>query len=254
MQKKILFPLSFLFALASSSALAVDAEQEKFNKMMDSYLSTESNLGKIGDALESHFRKKQDQQRVAAQQAEEQRAEQQFKNPVKVEIGSSPVMGKADAKVTIVEFSDFQCPFCSRGKAIVDEVAKQYGDKVKVVFKHLPLPMHSQAEPAARASIAAQNQGKFWEMHDLLFENQQNLNEEEYKKFAKQLGLDMAKFEADYKSDKAAKQVQEDMKLATSLGVNGTPGFFINGVELQGAQPPQVFKKIIDRWLAETKK
>ena len=120
---------------------------------------------------------------------------------------------------------------------------------VKLVLKNLPLPFHKRAKPAARAALAAGAQGKYWEMHDLLFENQSKLDDATFFKHAEKIGLDMAKFKADYNGEKFAKMVDEDMALATKLGVRGTPGFFINGVKLQGAQPLPEFKRIIDEWL-----
>ena len=136
----------------------------------------------------------------------------------------------------------------------MEEVLKEYPDKVKLVFKHLPLGFHKEAKPAAIAANAAGRQGKFWEMHDLLFEKQRELNSDLYPKLAKQLGLDMDKFNADMKDEAIAKQVDEDAKQANKLGVRGTPGFFVNGVQVKGARPLSHFKKLIDRWLDETKK
>ena len=160
-----------------------------------------------------------------------------------------PVIAPTDAAVTVVEFSDFQCSFCSREKDRMDYILKEYPGKVKVAFKHLPLAFHPQAKPAARAAVAAQKQGKFWEMHDQLFNSQDQLSEELYPQLAKQLGLDLAKFKADYDSAEVAKQVEEDAALATKLGIQGTPGFFVNGVEVRGARELPYFKKLIDRWL-----
>ncbi len=250
MRKRFSCLVIALAIILPSSASALD--QKEFNKSMDAYLAGDGNLEKLGDALERYFRSKQEKQRVAAQQAEEERLEDQFKNPVKIEVGKSPVKGPADAKVTVIEFSDFQCPFCSRGMKTMYDVAKEYPKDVKIVFKHLPLPFHPQAKPAARASIAANNQGKFWEYHDKLFENQSSLNDETYMAIAKELGLDMEKFKKDYEDPATAAQVEEDAALATKLGVRGTPGFFVNGVQVRGAQPLPKFKQLIDRWLEKS--
>ena len=133
------------------------------------------------------------------------------------------------------------------------ELAAAYPEKVKVSFKHLPLPFHPEAKPAAIASIAAHRQGKFWEMHDKLFENQGSLGADLYSKLAKDLCLDVAKFEADLKDPAVAKQVDEDAALATKLGIRGTPGYFVNGVQVRGAQPLPKFKQLVDRWLAKSK-
>jgi protein-disulfide isomerase len=168
-----------------------------------------------------------------------------------VKVGASPAKGPASAAVTIVEFSDFQCPYCSRVGPTLAKALSDYPDDVRVVYKHYPLSFHPQALPAAKASAAAGKQGKFWEMHDLLFQNQRRLNEAAFKGFAEKLGLDMAQFEKDYASAEIAKLVQEDMTLARSLGVTGTPGFFVNGRFMSGAQPYSAFKSKIDAELAK---
>jgi len=215
----------------------------------DSYLKNDANVEKVGTALEAYFKKKRFQQQAQARQAEDKKLEDQFNNPVKVDIGTSPSKGPEDARITVIEFSDFQCPFCRRGAKTMEDVLKEYPKDVKLVFKNLPLPFHPQAKPAARASLAAANQGKFWEMHDELFNNQSSLSDETYMKLAKKIGLDMEKFKADYADPKTAKMVDDDAALATKLGIRGTPGFFVNGVQVRGAQPLPKFKELIDRWL-----
>ena len=156
-----------------------------------------------------------------------------------------------DPLVTVIEFSDFQCPFCSRGAETAEQIKKEYGDNVRVVFKHLPLPFHKEAEPAARAAIAAGKQGKFWEMHDLLFENQKAMktNPSLFTELAKKLGLNMSKFDKDYNDPAVIAQVKEDAALAGKVGARGTPNFFVNGVQLVGAQPFPAFKTEIDKQL-----
>jgi protein-disulfide isomerase len=169
-----------------------------------------------------------------------------------VAVGKSPAKGPANAPVTIVEFSDFQCPYCSRVGPTLQKVLEDYPKDVRVVYKHYPLSFHKQALPAAKASAAAGRQGKFWEMHDLLFQNQRELNEAAFKGYAQQLGLDVAQFEKDYASPGVAQEVEADMTLARSLGVTGTPGFFVNGRFLSGAQPYSAFKTKIDAELKES--
>ena len=246
------FFISTLMVLTSAN-MAIAAEPPKansnFDKEMEQYLANDDNVKKVGDALERYFRKKQQDQAQNAQKAEQDRLENQFKNPVKVDIGSSPVRGPSDAQITVVEFSDFQCPFCQRGAATMDELMKMYPKEVKVVFKNLPLPFHDKAKPAAKAALAAQQQGKFWEMHDLLFQNQQDLSDEAFIKYAGDLGLDIEKFKAALNSPEIDKLVEADADQARKLGVNGTPGFFVNGVLVSGAQPLPAFKAIVDRWL-----
>ena len=165
------------------------------------------------------------------------------------------IKGDSDkAIVTIVEFSDFQCPFCSRGANTIDEVVKAYGDKVRVVFKHTPLPFHDKARPAHAAAIAAGRQGKFWEFHDKAFANMQALTEENFAAWAKELGLNMAKFDADRKNPETDKQIQADIDLGASVSIRGTPGFMINGRKVVGAQPLPVFKAVVDEEIAKAEK
>jgi protein-disulfide isomerase len=228
---------------------ATTARAESFDKEMESYLTKDDNVEKLGNALERYFMKKRQQAQESQAKAEADKMEQQFKNPVKVDAGESPVRGKPDAKVTIVSFSDFQCPFCSRGASTMEEIMKAYPNDVKLVFKNLPLPFHQEAKPAARAALAAYRQGKFWEMHDQLFKNQQALGKDLYVKIAEDLGLDVEKFKKDMEDEKLEKTVEEDAALATKLGVQGTPGYFVNGVLVSGAQPFPQFKLLIDRWL-----
>lgn len=164
-----------------------------------------------------------------------------------------PVHGAKDALVTIFEVSDFQCPFCSRVGPTIKQVMETYPNDVRVVWANQPLPFHDRAKPSAIAAMAAHRQGKFWEMHDKLFANQRDLTDENYQKWAKELGLDMTKFNADLKDEAIAKQIERDSAIATALGARGTPGFFINGKMLSGAQPFEQFKKEIDDSLAAAK-
>lgn len=157
-----------------------------------------------------------------------------------------PSVGPADAKVTIVEFSDFECPFCSRGKAVMDEVLKKYEGKVRLVFRQYPLSFHSHAKKAAEAALCADAQGKFWPMHDALFADQKGLEISALKRKARALSLDDAAFASCLDGGSKAEAVAEDMAAAQKVGVTGTPAFFINGVMLSGAMPFEEFERIID--------
>ena len=171
----------------------------------------------------------------------------------KVTVGKAPVTGSASAKVTIIEFSDYQCPFCSRVEPTIEKVKHTYGKDVRVAFKHSPLPFHPNAAPAARAAMTAQEQGveKFWAFHTKLFENQDKLDEQHFAEFAQQVGLDVSKFKNDLGQNKAKydAQIEADKAEAAKFGANGTPHFFINGRKLAGAQPFENFQKIIDEEL-----
>ncbi len=131
--------------------------------------------------------------------------------------------------MTIVEFSDFQCPYCSRLQPILREVLKTYPKEVKLVFKDFPLSFHKQAKNAAKAARASGEQGKYWEMHDLIFANYDKLTEEMFTEFASQLGLDTKKFTADYSGTKYDGLIKDDMSLGQRVGVRGTPTLFLNG-------------------------
>lgn len=162
-----------------------------------------------------------------------------------------PARGPDNAKVTIVEFSDFECPFCSKAEDSVNQVMEQYAGKVKLVFRHFPLSFHPHAAKAAEAAMCAEEQGKFWEMHKVLFANQQKLGVEDLKAHATTLGLDAAKFNACLDGGSKKALVDADQKAGAEAGVNGTPAFFINGKLLSGALPFPEFKKVIDAELAK---
>jgi protein-disulfide isomerase len=163
-----------------------------------------------------------------------------------VKLGDAPVKGPANAKVTLIAFSDFQCPFCSRAVPTLKQVEEDYKGKIRIAFKQLPLPFHDKAHLAAEASLAANEQGKFWQMHDKLFANQQALDRPSLEKYAEELGLNMSKFRAALDSGKFKERVDRESKEGAAVGATGTPTFFINGRKLVGAQPFDQFKSAID--------
>jgi len=165
---------------------------------------------------------------------------------------TGPAKGPDAAPITIVEFSDFQCPFCSKAKETADKVVANYAGKVRLVFRDYPLPFHDKALKAAEAGQCAHEQGKFWEMHDEMFAHQDKLAPDELKASAKKLGLDAAKFDSCLDGGKFAELVQQSIKAGQSAGVSGTPAFFINGRMISGAQPFEKFKEIVDEELART--
>jgi protein-disulfide isomerase len=152
--------------------------------------------------------------------------------------------------VTVVVFSDFQCPFCSRVEPSLAELQKAYPKDVRVVWKNLPLAMHPQAMPAALAAEAAREQGKFWEMHELLFQNQAHLSPEKYDALAKQIGLDMAKFKKAAGAETTRARVEEDARLGARVAQQGTPTLYVNCRQVVGAQPYDIFRKLVDEQLA----
>lgn len=164
-------------------------------------------------------------------------------------LAGSPLKGPADAPITIVEFADYQCPFCAGSEALIDAVLAAYPTQVRFAYKHFPLTAsHPQALPAALAATAAQRQGKFWEMHALLFANQRALSAEQIEGYARRLGLDMERFRADMASDEVEAQVEADRRLARRAGVRGAPTVFVNGRLVQD-RTVGGFRKLIDPML-----
>ena len=167
--------------------------------------------------------------------------------PDRIEVAATgPAVGPENAPVTIVEFSDFQCPFCSRLVPTIEQVKQKYGDKVRIVFRQFPLNFHQFAQKAAEASLCANEQGKFWQMHDAMFANQQALGVDQLKAKATELGLNADQFNSCLDQGKYVTQVQADLDAGTKAGVNGTPAMFINGRFLSGAQPLGEITKVID--------
>jgi protein-disulfide isomerase len=167
----------------------------------------------------------------------------------RIPIGNAAVRGSSDAKVTIVEFSDFECPFCQRAFQTVKKVEETYGDNVRIAYKQNPLPFHSHAHLAAEAALAAGEQGRFWQMHDLLFTNREHLERADLERYAGELNLSMSAFKGALDSHKFNDQIIRDQAEASRFGAQGTPHFFINGRRLVGAQPFESFKAIIDEQL-----
>ena len=154
--------------------------------------------------------------------------------------------GPADAPVTIVEFSDFECPFCSRVLPTLEQVEANYGDKVRIVFRQFPLAMHPNAQKAAEASLCAAEQDKFWQMHDLMFAEQQQLAVADLKDKAARIGLDAEAFGQCLDSGQFADEVQADLEAGMEAGVSGTPAMFINGIPVSGAVPYEQIAEVID--------
>jgi protein-disulfide isomerase len=170
----------------------------------------------------------------------------------KVESDNHPWAGGKDAAVTIVEFSDFQCPYCRAAEPSLKEIRAKYGDRVKFVYEDFPLGFHEHAMDAARAARCAADQDKFWEYHDALFADQSKLSTADLKSKAAKLGLDSKKFATCFDKQVPDAAIKADQARGEALGVSGTPTFFINGREVKGAQSPDKFNTIIDEELART--
>jgi predicted DsbA family dithiol-disulfide isomerase len=171
---------------------------------------------------------------------------------VAVDPGAGAARGPLGARVTIVEFSDFQCPYCARARPALDRVRETYGDRVRMVYRDFPLPMHPQAAKAAEAGACAGEQGKFWEMHDRIFDNQARLLVPDLKRYAGELGLEARAFEQCLDSGRHAPDWKRDLEEGARYGVSATPAFFINGRPLVGAVPFESFAQLIDDELEAT--
>ena len=245
--------LSLLIASPSLAALSREDLQKALEKNPDLVLQALKKADKaaffelVMEAQHDYQDKKQ------AEEEEKQKAEleEAFKNPYKPEIDANTrIRGDKNAPVTLVEYSDFQCPYCGRGFQTVEAVREKYGAKVRFIYKHLPLvAIHPNALPAAKwlEAVAIQDPNKAWIFHDTMFKNQSSLSEDFYKKTVKGLGLDVEKAAKDAQSQAVADKIEADTKEAKEFGFTGTPGFLINGIPLRGAYPPEEFDKIIKR-------
>jgi protein-disulfide isomerase len=174
------------------------------------------------------------QQQAQKVQKERQAFLEDLKTNPQAVIADSPTIGASESKTLLIEFSDFQCPYCAEAHQTLKKLLAKYQKDVKLVYKHFPLtPIHAEAMPAATAAWAAQQQGKFWEYHDALFTNQNKLGESLYLNIAKKLNLDLAKFEKDRRIANTA--IAQDLQLAEKLGLSGTPSFIINSETVSGA-------------------
>jgi protein-disulfide isomerase len=228
-------------------------EQSSFEKIIDDEIKEADALIKKGTPLRDVYTKRIETAAAAAPAPSAPAANNpspaDSNDKYEVKVGDAPAKGPASAPVTVVAFSDFQCPFCSRAVPTVHQLETEYGGKVRIVFKQFPLPFHDKAHLAAEAALAANEQGKFWQMHDKLFANQQALDRASLEKYAQDLGLDMTKFKAALDSGKFKDKVDAEDREGAAVGVTGTPTFFINGTRVVGAQPIDAFKAIIDKEL-----
>lgn len=240
-------PASFINGVFLSGAQPTD----KFTAIIDEQLAAAQKLVGSGTKADAVYVKLSQENKAKAPppKPREERPAEDDKTVWKVPVGESPTKGPATALVTIVEWSDFQCPFCSKVIPTLDEVSKTYGDKVRVVWKDNPLPFHPRAEPAAelaREARAQKGEKGFWAAHDLLWKNQQKLGDEDLLGYAKELSLDVDKVKTAIAEKKYSASITADQDLADDLQASGTPHFFINGRRLVGAQPLEKFKAVVD--------
>jgi protein-disulfide isomerase len=213
--------------------------------------SIDQKLTDIHATLKSMEAKLDNLPKTAAAQAP-RRPTVDYNKVYNIPVGTSAVRGNKNAPVTVVEFSDFQCPYCARFAPTIEQVLKAYPNDVKFVFKDFPLSFHQHARNAAKAARAAGEQGKFWEMHDLIFQNSSKLSDDLFKEFAKKLNLDINKFTADFNSNKYDSLILQDINLGRQVGVSGTPTLFMNGKRMQRRSFDD-FKQAIDNILKQKK-
>ena len=204
---------------------------------------------RIGAALVNQQRQAQ-MQKVIGDLQKQANLKMDLPQPRVQVAAEGPARGPKDAPVTIVEFSDFECPYCGAAHDTVEQVMNTYAGKVRLVYRQFPLSFHPHAAKAAEASLCAADQGKFWEYHEALFKNQKKLDLPDLKAHAGEVGLDTQKFGQCLDSGDKKKAVDADQQAGLAAGVGGTPAFFINGIFLNGAQPIDEFKKVIDGELA----
>jgi len=252
--KKIIFG-SFLVLVAS--ACTPSASQ------MESLLSShpeilthaiEKNPDQFMDAVNKAAQSAQQKAQENQAKAEQERIEAEFKNPLKPDIANRQALGPENAPITIVEYTDFQCPFCGRGYQTMETVRKTYGDKVRLILKDLPLPMHPMAMPAAKhfEALMLQSPKKAWGFYHEVFSNQDKLGSDGQKfldSVVKKVGGNLAQVKKDMDSEKVTNKIKADMAEAEKFGFSGTPGFVVEGVSVRGAYPFDTFKNIIDRKL-----
>jgi protein-disulfide isomerase len=210
----------------------------------------EDNPEKFISAFQSAAKKGQAELAKRRQIEEQKKFEESFNKPLTPEIRKDELIrGTKGAPITIVEYSDFECPFCSRGYNTVTEVLKKYKGKVQFVYKHLPLSFHPNAMIASQyyEALRLQNEKLAIQFHDKLFENQRDLKKGEkfLSSMSKKLGANMTKLKKDLNSDKVKKRIDADMKEAAKFGMQGTPGFLINGIPIRGAYPTEKFDQVI---------
>lgn len=219
----------------------------------------EKNPAKFMETVEKASMAARKDMQAKAEEDQKKAMEEEFKNPKKPVISEDrAIRGSLKAPITIVEYSDFQCPYCKRGFSTAEEVRKKYGDKVVFIFKNLPLDFHPMAMPAAKRfeAIALQGSEKAYKFHDYVFTNQEKLGsggEKFLDEAAKHAGADLGKMKKDMDGDKVKERLAADKKEAEQFGISGTPGFVVAGVALRGAYPIQNFDTIIERKLKESK-
>ncbi|MCE3009063.1 MAG: DsbA family protein [Proteobacteria bacterium] len=256
--KKLILSLAGIALALSACAPSSDQLKKAIEKDPSIvFVAIEKDPEKFIEVVNKAARDAQMKASQNAQAEEDKKRDEEFKNPLKPEIQDGrAIYGNVNAPVTIVEYSDFECPYCARGYQTIEEVKKAYGDKVRIIFKHLPLDFHPKALPASKyfEAIANQDHAKAYKYHSIIFENQDKLKsqgEAFMKEAAKKAGADMKRLAKDLEDASITERINADIAEAQKFGISGTPGFIINGVSLKGAYPFSEFKKIIDKHLGQ---
>jgi len=233
--------IAFAMMAVSTFSCAKGLDKKEMETVVRDYIKNHPE--EIAGAMQKH---------QAAQQAQQEEAalKQALANRAQVTTGDAPSIGPDNAPITLVEFSDFQCPYCARAVGPIGEVMRNHKDKIRMVFINAPLPMHPKAPDAARAAMAARLQGKFWEYREKLLGKQDEWSsaadpKKSFIQYAKELNMDTARFEKDMARPENKKRLDDDMALAAKLGVNGTPTYFVNGVRVIGAREAAYFERVI---------
>ncbi|HKC60852.1 MAG TPA: thioredoxin domain-containing protein [Myxococcales bacterium] len=233
-----------------------DEEKKKFYEQNKSQMGGQT-YDQIKDRIATHLKQQKGREQLA-KVVDDLKSKRGFKltlaqpNLPRIEVAATgPSRGPENAPVTIVEFSDFQCPYCGREYPVVERLMKEYDGRVRLVFRHFPLDFHNFAQKAAEAGACAADQGgeKFWKLHDRMFTNQQKLAVDDLKGYAKDLGLDSARFDKCLDGSEKRALVESDEKAGQEAGVTGTPAFFVNGIFINGAVPYEQFKDAVEREL-----
>ena len=244
------FCLSLSLALPAATQVAYaqkGADQAKIDKIIEAYILAHPEV--IERSMQVYYEKKK-------QEARKKELSEAFANRKLLGVEGLPLKGNPNGKITIVEFSDFQCPYCAQSVHTINQVQKKYGDKVRIAYKHFPLSNHASARAAAKASLAAEKQGKFWAYHDVLMRRQAEWGAAPepvimFVDYARKLGLDAKLFKNDMSDPNFNIRIDRDVNLGNELKIQATPTFFVNGVHVRGAVNVAYFSNVIDKLLAE---
>lgn len=238
-------------AAAKAGNISRDELKKALEKNPDVLIEAiKANKKAIFDLMNQASQEEQARVQKEAEEAEKKAYVDAFKNPLQPAIDDKTrIRGEKDARYTLVEYADFQCPYCAAGYQNVAELRKKYGNDLRFIFKHLPLPFHPQSMPAAQwlEAVAMQSPEKAWKFHDILFQNQDKLSVDFLKKTASDLGLDAERCAKDAESQAVKDRIAADVEEAGRFGFNGTPAFLLNGIPVHGSYPVEYFEEIIKK-------